>query len=296
MTTIGTALAAGRARLFAAGIDSAALDARLLLAYAIGDTHARIVGWPERPIDAQAAAAFDALIARRARREPVAHLLGTREFWGLDFRVSPVTLIPRPDSEAVVEAALARVAGRAAALTIVDIGTGTGCLLLALLHELPSATGIGVDLPPVLGLAAENARLLGLSDRARFLAAGALADVPPADLVVANLPYIPSADITALEPDVALYEPRSALDGGPDGLDAFRALAPRLPSLLRAGGNACLEVGAGQARAVESLFAAVPGLEIGGRARDLAGLDRVVCVRRPPAQGQNSLGESGGCA
>jgi release factor glutamine methyltransferase len=280
LSTIGAALAAGRARLAAAGIESAALDARLLLAHAIGETQARIVGWPERTIEPIAALGFEALIERRVRREPVAHLLGTREFWGLAFRVSPVTLVPRPDSEAVVEAALAQVADRDGATTIVDVGTGTGCLLLALLHELPNASGIGVDLPPVLDLAVANARALGLDPRARFVGADDLAAVPPADLMVANLPYIPSAEIAALEPDVALYEPLSALDGGADGLDAFRMLAPRLPGLLRQGAVACLEVGAGQASAVEVLFAVIPGLEITGRVRDLAGLERVVCIRR----------------
>lgn len=280
MSTIGAALAAGRARLVAAGIESAALDARLLLAHATGETQARIVGWPERTIEPIAALGFEALIQRRVRREPVAHLLGTREFWGLAFRVSPVTLIPRPDSEAVVEAALAQVTDRDGAITIVDVGTGTGCLLLALLHELPNASGIGVDLPPVLDLAVANARALGLDSRARFVGADDLAAVRPADLVVANLPYIPSAEIAALEPDVALYEPLSALDGGADGLDAFRMLAPRLPRLLRQGAGACLEVGAGQAIAVEGVLSVIPELEITGRVCDLAGLERVVCIRR----------------
>lgn len=282
MSTLGILLADGRALLTAAGIHGAALDARVLLAHATGETPARIVGWPEQGVPEDAAVRFRVLIGRRARREPVAHLLGTREFWGLAFRVSPATLIPRPDSETVVEAALARVTARAARLRVVDVGTGTGCLLLALLSELPRAEGVGVDLSPVLPLAQENARLLGLADRATFVSEAELAKLQPADLLVANLPYIPSAEISDLAPEVALYEPRTALDGGADGLDAFKALAPLLPRLLEPGAPACLEVGAGQAPAVEAILAGIAGLSLDGRASDLAGIDRVVCVRRSP--------------
>jgi release factor glutamine methyltransferase len=235
-----------------------------------------------RRADRRGPGRYEALIGRRARREPVAHLLGAREFWGLPFRVSPATLVPRPDSETVVEAALAQVGDRKTALTIVDVGTGTGCLLLALLHELPNASGIGIDLPPVLDLAVANAQALGLAARARFVGTDGLAAVPPADIVVANLPYIPSADIAMLEPEVALYEPRTALDGGAEGLDVFRMLAPRLPGLLRPAAGAYLEVGAGQASAVEALFSRISGLEITGRVSDLAGMERVVCIRRAP--------------
>ncbi len=285
MSSVGALLAEGRQRLAAVGIEGAGLDARLLLAHASGETQVRLVGWPELPVAAEASARFRALIERRVRREPVAYLLGAREFWGLSFRVSPATLIPRPDSESVVEAALARVADRGAPLSVIDVGTGTGCLLLALLAELPRATGIGVDLPSVIDLAAGNAQQLGLSARSRFVADGELDALPAADLLVANLPYIASAEIPGLAPEVALYEPRTALDGGADGLDAFRALAPRLPALLRAEAVACLEVGAGQAPAVEALLAAVPGLSPAGCALDLAGIERVVCVRRGQARG-----------
>lgn len=285
MNSLGALLAEGRARLTAAGIDGAALDARLLLVHATGLSPARLVGWPETPVGEEASARFRSLVARRARHEPIAHLIGTREFWGLSLRVSPVTLIPRPDSEAVVEAALARIADRALPLRVIDVGTGTGCLLLALLTELPNATGVGVDFPGVIGLAAENAGRVGLSARAIFVPDDVLGTLEPADLLVANLPYIPSAEISGLAPDVALYEPRTALDGGVDGLDAFRAVAPRLPKLLLADAIACLEVGAGQAPAVEALLEAVPGLSSLGRVRDLAGIERVVCVRRRRDQG-----------
>lgn len=277
----GAALAAATARLRAAGIESAAGDARLLLAHALGVDAAAIVGRPERVLDAAAAARFDALVARRARHEPVAYLLGRREFWSLDLAVSPATLIPRPDSETVVEAVLAQLSDRAAALAVLDLGTGSGCLLLALLSELPAAHGVGVDADPdALAVAAANARRLGLGARARFRRGDWAAGIDDQyDVVVANPPYIPRRDIDGLAPDVARFEPRRALDGGDDGLDAYRAIVPALPRLVAPGGIAALEVGEGQAEAVTALLAGADFLTLGTRC-DLSGHPRCVIVRR----------------
>lgn len=290
MTTLGGALAAARARLISAGIEGAALDARVLLCHVLACGPEILVGWPERALAPADAAAFHALIDRRARHEPVAHLVGRREFWGASFGVSPATLVPRPDSETLVEAALGGIVARAAPLDILDIGTGTGCLLISLLRELPAATGTGVDIvPAALDLACANAAALGVSARARWTA-----DLPGPEarfgLVVANLPYIPRAELAGLAPDVRDYEPASALDGGPDGLDAFRAVLPRLNDLVAPGARILLEVGQGQAGAVEAIAGAC-GLEAVRRWRDLAAVDRVVELRICGAPVRNDLGK-----
>ncbi|MFM8988184.1 MAG: peptide chain release factor N(5)-glutamine methyltransferase, partial [Alphaproteobacteria bacterium] len=275
MSSVGEALAAARRLLAEAGSPAAALEARLLLAHATGTRQETLLGWPERDVPAAAHAAFDALVARRARREPFAHLVGTREFWGLPFAVSPATLVPRPDSETLVEAALGFVRDRAGTPRLLDIGTGSGCLLLSLLHELPAATGLGIDIvPAALELATANAAALGLASRVRWRLGEAWEPGDaPADIVVANLPYIPEGEIAALEPEVALHEPASALSGGPDGLDAFRAILPLLPRILAPDGRAFLEVGAGQADAVEAIAARVEGLRAMARRHDLAGVE-----------------------
>lgn len=281
MTTRGTALAAARARLTAARIDGAALDARVLLCHVLGCGPEALVGWPEAPIAEAEARAYAALVERRACHAPVAHLVGHREFWGLSFQVSRATLIPRPDSETLVEAALAGSPGLAAPRRILDIGTGTGCLLIALLDALPGSTGMGLDIvPDALELAAANALRLGVSARARWCLGAVPDGEAPFDLVVANLPYIPHAELATLAPDVVLYEPASALDGGIDGLDVFRAVLPGLPTQLVPGGRVFLEIGAGQAQAVEDVARDVVGLSHVRRWRDLAGLDRVIELRR----------------
>ena len=281
MTTIADALRAARARLAKAGIESTAIDARVLLAHVLNVTHAQLVGWPERELEPEALAIFSGLIDRRTDHEPVAHLVGHREFWGLCFAVSPATLIPRPDTETLVEAALSSVPSREAAIAILDIGTGTGCVLIALLHELRNARGIGVDVvPEALALAHGNAGALGVGSRAHWLLDGDLTLLSdPIDLIVANLPYIPSAEIRTLARDVVGFEPHLALDGGIDGLDVFRRVAPKLTRLLRPGGVALFEVGYDQAVAVQALLAAQPGLESPRIWADLSTIARVVGVR-----------------
>lgn len=295
MTNIAEALSAARARLAAVDGASAALDARVLLADVLGVTHAHLVGWPEQQIEAGALARFWALVDRRAEHEPVAHLLGHREFWGLRFAVSPATLIPRPDTETLVEAALCCVQSRDAAITILDIGTGTGCVLIALLHELRNARGIGVECAPeALALAEANARALDSTERVQWILDGDLQSLPtPADMLVANLPYVPSVELPSLARDVVAFEPRRALDGGVDGLSLFRRFAPRLTRLLRPGGVALFEVGHEQAAAVQAVLSAQPGLALTRGWADLAGVTRVVgCVVSAPIP-QFSLGNRG---
>jgi release factor glutamine methyltransferase len=208
----------------------------MLLAHALGVPPAHLI---EAPMRAVPTGSFEALIARRAAREPLALIVGHREFWSLDFAASPDTLVPRADSETLIEAALAEFPARDAALRMLDLGTGTGCLLLAGLHEFPAAFGVGVDrLPAVAALARRNAASLGLAGRAAFVCADWAAPLAGRfDLVLCNPPYIPAAEVATLMPEVALHEPASALDGGSDGLDSYRAVIPRLPGLLAPGGG-----------------------------------------------------------
>ena len=281
MATIGAALAEGTARLNAAGVDAARLDARLLLAAASGKSVEQIVAWPEHELSASESEAFERLVARRARREPVSQILGRREFWSLDLVTTRDTLTPRPDTETIIETALRLFPERAAPLRILDLGTGTGCLLLALLSEFPAAIGIGTEASLAAAVVASgNAARLGLSARVQVVV-GNWDDAIDGefDLIVSNPPYIPTVELGRLEPEVAIYEPRAALDGGADGLGAYRDLAPRVAHRLVRGGFALLEVGAGQAPDVAAICAAA-GLQVHGHACDLAGRERCVVVKR----------------
>lgn len=262
-------------------------DARLLLAAALAAPRLALALAPERPLCAAEAARFEAFLARRAAGEPVSRILGRREFWSLEFEVDSSVLDPRPDTETVVEAALAATANRAAPLEILDLGCGSGCILLALLSELPNAFGLGLDRSPAaLATARRNARRLGFAARCRFLAADWAAPLAGAfDLAVSNPPYVPSGEIEGLAPEVSRHDPRAALDGGADGLDAYRALAAALPRLLRSGGLAVLEIGATQASAAADLLTAA-GLRVVETRRDLAGRDRCLVVRR----GEKTIG------
>lgn len=277
--TIGECVAEGARRLAAAGVENARREARLILAHSLGVESVTVAGYPERPVPD--AGTFEALIARRERREPLSHLTGRREFWSLVLETGPATLDPRPDSETIIEAALEFIEDRTAPLSVLDLGTGTGCLLLAALHELPRAGGVGVDASPAaVAVAKRNAERLGLASRARFEAGdwGRSLD-RPFDLVLCNPPYIPTGDISGLAPEVAGFEPRLALDGGPDGLGAYRALMPDIARLLAATGAAVLEIGAGQRPGVEQIVAS-EGLSVTGVFRDLAGCERCLAVRK----------------
>jgi release factor glutamine methyltransferase len=256
---VNDAVLAAAKRLAAAGIDSARLDARLLYEHAHGD-----------------GAVFEAAIVRRLAREPVAYITGHKEFWSLDFEVGPGVLVPRPDTETLIEEALRLVPDRAAPLRIADLGTGSGAILLAALGEFPNAGGTGFESAPAAhAFASRNAARLA-PGRAEIRLADWESVQGPFDLVFANPPYIPTADIESLAPDVRLHEPGTALDGGPDGLDAYRGLSGLLPRILAPGAHALLEIGIGQAVAMEQLF---PGLELVRIAPDLAGVPRCVVLK-----------------
>jgi release factor glutamine methyltransferase len=277
--SIGACLEEGARRLAAAGIPDARREARLILAHALGIKPVTVLGYPERPVDD--ASRYADLIARRAAREPLSHLTGRREFWSLDFEVTSATLDPRADSETLVEAALAAIPDHRAPLSIVDFGTGTGCLLLALLSELANAKGLGIDIAEeTLAVARRNAVRLGLDGRALF-AIGDWGDslAGPFDLIVGNPPYIPAGEIAGLQPEVANFEPRRALDGGADGLGSYRRLGPDISRLLRPGGAAVLEFGLGQGPAVARLMSA-EGLVPQGFRADLAGHDRCLILAK----------------
>jgi release factor glutamine methyltransferase len=275
--TRAEALASLRRAFAEAGLDTPGLDARILLADALGVDASELALRPQAPLGAAGAERLSGYAARRLAREPVARILGVQEFWGLPFRLSPDTLVPRPDTETVVEAALAAVPDRQAPLCILDLGTGSGCLLVALLHELPNAHGVGVDRSPgALAVARANARLNDVGGRAAFAASdwgAALAQ--KFDLVVSNPPYVASRVIDELAPEVRDHDPQGALDGGSDGLDAYRAILADAGRLLKPGGRLVAEIGFDQEEAVHAL-AADAGLAVERVAKDLGGRPRAV--------------------
>jgi release factor glutamine methyltransferase len=260
------------------GIETPELDARVLVAHALGLDHAGLAAQAARTLEPAEITTIEALAARRIAREPVARIVGAKEFWGLNFKLNAATLVPRPETETAVEAALAAVGTRRAdRLTIADLGTGSGALLLALLSELPGACGIGTDRSvAALTAARANAAALGLAARAQFVAcdyAAALAG--PLDLIVSNPPYVVGADIASLAPEVRDFDPRLALDGGADGLDAYRSIVSQAQRLLAAGGLLVLEIGIGQREAVERMLDDA-GLTVAETRHDLGGVARAV--------------------
>ncbi|MDX2233090.1 MAG: peptide chain release factor N(5)-glutamine methyltransferase [Hyphomonadaceae bacterium] len=270
-----------RNALKAAGVSSPVLDARMLVEAATGVSRLDIVTDPHRPVTEEARARLAALTARRAAREPLAYILGRREFWTLTLAVDPAVLCPRPETEAVVEAALAALPPEAPA-RVLDLGVGSGAILLAILKDRPAATGVGIDVSPdALAVARANAAALGLDARLT-LQQGSWGEglLEPFDVIVANPPYIATGVIEGLEPEVARHEPRLALDGGPDGLDAYRRLLPDVARLLRPGGRFAIEIGRGQDGDVLALARAA-GLDPEAVRPDLGGVGRVVVGRRP---------------
>jgi release factor glutamine methyltransferase len=269
-----------------AGIDSAEADARLLMAYALGVDRAELIANGGRALTVEQADAIDALAARRLRREPVARIFGHKEFWSLSLQIGPAVLVPRPETETVVEAArdaVARDARPMAQLRILDIGTGSGALLLALLSELPNAVGTATDISAAaLDVARANAERSGLAGRCTFVACDIAVGVPgPFDLIVSNPPYVVHGEIASLPPEVRDYDPALALDGGADGLDGYRAIGAQARRLLAPGGKLIVELGAGQEATVRALFTKA-GLAAAAVLNDLAGIPRALTASAAP--------------
>ncbi|EKX58958.1 Protein-N(5)-glutamine methyltransferase PrmC [Rhodobacter sp. AKP1] len=273
------ALRAAIPRLAAAGIDEAARDARRLLAHAMAVDPARLTLHLPDPLPPEAAARFEAALAARAARQPVGQIVGERLFWGRRFRVTRDTLDPRPETEGLIEAALAEPFA-----TVLDLGTGTGCIAVTLLAERPAAHGIATDLSSAaLAVAAENAAALGVASQLELRLSDWFAAVPErVDLILSNPPYIAADEMAALAPEVRLWEPHLALSPGGDGLDAYRAIARGAPAHLRPGGRLLLEIGAAQGRAVAGLVEAA-GLARVSVLPDLDGRDRLVSAHLPAA-------------
>lgn len=269
-----------RRRLTTARIDNAALDARVLLVHLLRIDAMDLVRAPEAGVDVEAVKTFEAMLARRISGEPVARILGVKEFFGLPFQLSPDTLVPRPETELVVEEALRRFPEDDRAFSILDLGTGSGCILLAILRQRIAAAGVGLDRSfRAVRTARSNAALLGLSEQCDFIVGDWSACLGVRfDLVVSNPPYIRTGDIPALPREVARHDPALALNGGPDGLAAYRIIFGALPELLDPSGVAIVEIGYDQAGPVIELAAGL-GLTVAAILPDLAGHDRVAVIR-----------------
>jgi release factor glutamine methyltransferase len=288
--SVGDALREATTSLRDGGSRSPRLDAELLLAHALGVTRAELFRDPARVLVAEEAGEYAALLARRLAREPVAYIVGHRAFRTIDLEVTPEVLIPRPETETLVDVALEALREMPIAgpdpedePLAIDVGTGSGCIALALAAEDPFVRVVATDVEPgALAVARGNAARLGLARRVEFVLSDLFADVGerPFDLVVSNPPYVPADEYVALEPNVREYEPRRALYGGVDGLDVYRRLMPGAALLLRPGGTLAVEVGAGQADAVAGIMDAAGAFETPATRADLAGVPRVVHARR----------------
>ena len=278
---VAAALGSAAAVLRAAGIDAPRREARLLMQHALGLRPEALLAGDARPLDDAEARRLAAFVRRRAGREPLAYVTGVREFWSLEFAVDGSALVPRPETETVVEAVLARAAQLPPRPRLLDFGTGSGCLLVALLSELHGATGLGIDISAAaVSLARANAARHGLDGRASFVVADWGAPLATRfDVVVSNPPYVAAEALASLAPEIVSHEPRTALAGGADGYACYRRLAPQIARLLAPAGLAAIEVGAGMADEVASLFAAEGLAEI-DRRRDLAGIDRCALFAR----------------
>ncbi len=285
--TVESARRALTARFKAGAIDSAELDARLLAGAVLGLDLTGMMTAANRLLTTEESTRLEQFADRRLRGEPVARILGHKEFWGLSLQLTPATLVPRPDTETIVELALEMLRADGDTnrpLRIADLGTGSGAILLALLSELPGAQGFGTDISEAaLQTARDNAARAGLADRANFIACDYAAGLTgPFDLIVSNPPYIRSADIAGLAAEVRDYDPMAALDGGADGLDAYRALIPQATCLLVPGAVLVVEAGQGQSRDIEALMTAAGLTQERPPKADLAGIARAVAGRKLP--------------
>jgi release factor glutamine methyltransferase len=286
--TIDAARRALTARFRTANFESAELDARTLIGAALNLALTGLIASGARALTASEAKQLDEYAQRRLAGEPVARIIGAKEFWGLPLKLSAAALVPRPDTETVVERALEILRAEGTqdrALRIADLGTGSGAILLALLSELPNAKGIGTDISAdALTTAASNAARLGLGARASFIRCDYAAGLSGTfDLIVSNPPYICSADIAGLATEVRYHDPLLALDGGPDGLSAYRTLIPQSAALLAPGGALVVEAGQGQSGKIETLMTG-SGLTVDSRPKpDLAGIFRAITGRKMPS-------------
>jgi release factor glutamine methyltransferase len=279
--TLASLVAEAAGALSEAGFDEPRRQARRLIGSALTVSPADLVGYPCRAVDERQIARIRAFLRRMIDGEPLSRILGRREFWGLEFVLSADTLDPRPETETLVEAVLRRFPDRQAPLCFLDLGTGTGCLLLAILNEFSAASGFGIDIAEgAVSIATRNAVRLGLADRAIFFVGNwATAVNGKFDAIVANPPYIAGGDLALLPRGVARHDPRRALDGGPDGFAAYRAISANLSMLLASDGIFLTEVGIDRAGAVAAIMTA-KGLALDGIDRDLAGIARCVAVRQ----------------
>lgn len=276
----GEALRQAATHLHNEGIDSPRLDSDLLLAHVLGVNRAAVLARPDRVLTPKELTRFRTLVARRGQREPLAYIVGHREFYGLEFAVGPHVLVPRPETELLVETALGIARGREGPFQIADVGTGSGAVAVTLAHHLPSAMVYALDASAdALEVASLNAHRHGVSDRVRCLLGDLLKPLPGSvGLITANLPYVTSEEWQGLAPEIRRYEPRAALDGGPDGLACIRPLLDSAGSHLQRGGSLLLEIGASQGAAVSALARnSFPRARIDLR-QDYAGLDRMVMV------------------
>lgn len=284
MPTLHELVAAGRRRLYEAGIPQAEadLDARLMLEHLLQWDSAHFFGHGERLADAELTQRYDACVERRAQREPTAYITGEREFWGLAFEVTPAVLIPRPETELIVEIALALWPDPNAPLRIADVCTGSGCLAVAIAVERSAAQVVATDISlDALDVAAGNAARHAVRQRVTFWHADVLTGIDgPFDLIVSNPPYVPMRDEAAMPPEVVRHEPRLALFAGTDGLDVIRALLPQAAARLRPGGSLACEFGYGQQDAVRGLIIATPGLHLDEIRNDLQGIPRTALARK----------------
>jgi release factor glutamine methyltransferase len=284
LATRGSLVSEAAAALVAIGFREPRRHARRLVASALAISQSDLFGHPEKALDEAQIHRVRMVLGRMVEGEPLSRILERREFWGLEFILSVATLDPRPETETLVEVVLERCPGGQASLCFLDLGTGTGCLLVALLREFPSAIGVGLDIAEAaVRTAARNAVAHGCADRASFLVGDWGAALSRRfDVIVTNPPYIARAALPLLPRDVACHDPLRALDGGEDGLEAYRRIAEDLPALLAAGGIFVAELGVGQASKVVEILEG-NGLAVDGVEKDLAGVVRCLIARRTPA-------------
>ncbi|MCW9033590.1 MAG: peptide chain release factor N(5)-glutamine methyltransferase [Rhodospirillales bacterium] len=283
MSALGTLISEATTKLQEANIDNPRREAQLLACHFFDVDMAKVLGRPDLEVPKDTIPSFDQAVHRRANREPISHIFGEKEFWGLAFKVNKHTLTPRPDSETLIEAVLERIEDKTEKLRILDLGTGTGCLLLSLLSEFPHASGVGVDLSEeALLVAIENAQSLGLEGRATFKQGswfeGATGEF---NIIISNPPYIPKADKANLEPEVADHEPHMALFGGEDGLDCYKEIPEQAIQFLKPNGLLVFEVGIHQALDVSGLLQKNGYSQIGIK-KDLSGIERCVSGSQDP--------------